>query len=158
MKLSNIKTALQSAEGVTFQLPGGASVPAHFHVTEVGITTKHFIDCGGTVRTEQKANFQLWKADDTDHRLEPQKLLRIISLSEKTLGLDVNLDVEVEYQHADTIGKYGLSFDGQHFQLLNTKTACLASDACGIPEAKTQKNLPDLQLQAVSCTPGGGCC
>lgn len=31
-----------------FKLENGNSVPEHFHVTEVGIITKDFIDCGGT--------------------------------------------------------------------------------------------------------------
>jgi hypothetical protein len=55
--------------------------------------------------------------------LKPQKLLNIIALSENRLGIG-DLEVEVEYQ-SDTIGKYGLGFDGTNFQLLSKKTACL---------------------------------
>jgi len=36
-------------------LENGTMVPEHFHVTEVGVVTKHFIDCGGTVRNERIA-------------------------------------------------------------------------------------------------------
>lgn len=50
MKLSEIKTHLESATAVNFQLPNGTFVPEHFHVTEVGIITKNFVDCGGKVR------------------------------------------------------------------------------------------------------------
>jgi hypothetical protein len=46
MKLSEIKK-LDTLENVTFQLPDGTTVPEHFHVTEVGLITKNFIDCGG---------------------------------------------------------------------------------------------------------------
>src|SRR5688500_13087844 len=102
MKLSEVKNALQTAETVTFQLPDGSFVPEHFHVTEVGMITKHFIDCGGTIRTEKKANFQLWDANDFEHRLKPQKLQNIIALSEKALGLE-DLEIEVEFQQ-ETIG------------------------------------------------------
>ena len=77
MKLSEIKTILSTATGVNFQLPNGTLVPEHFHVTEVGMVHKHFIDCGGKVRNEKAANFQLWNADDTDHRLKPEKLIKI---------------------------------------------------------------------------------
>lgn len=157
MKLSEVKAALQTASGVTFQLPDGAAVPEHFHITEVGIITKHFIDCGGAMRTERKANFQLWDANDYDHRLKPQKLLNIIALSEKTLGLE-DLEVEVEYQSSDTIGKYGIDFNGQDFLLTSTKTACLASDRCGVPEQKQKVKLSDLQTQTACCAPVGGCC
>ena len=81
MNLSEIKKVLGQLENITFQLPDGSLVPTHFHVTEVGKISKHFIDCGGTVRTENVANFQLWNADDYNHRLYPEKLHSIIELS-----------------------------------------------------------------------------
>ena len=59
MTLSAIKSELQKATTIAFQLPNGELVAPHFHVTEVGKITKHFIDCGGTIRNEEVANFQL---------------------------------------------------------------------------------------------------
>ena len=109
MKLSEVKQILDSTDSVNFKLENGTKVPEHFHVTEVGVITKHFIDCGGTVRNEKVANFQLWNANDTDHRLKPKKLLDIIALSEKVLEME-DLEIEVEYQ-AETIGKYELDFN-----------------------------------------------
>ncbi|WP_018128425.1 DUF6428 family protein [Balneola vulgaris] len=157
MKLSEVKLALIELEEFAFELPNGELVPRHFHVTEVGMVTKHFIDCGGTIRTEKVVNFQLWSADDYDHRIHPEKLLHIIELSEKTLGLE-DLDIEVEYQ-GDTIGKYGLEFDGKNFQLTNKHTDCLAKDNCGIPESKPKLQLQDLGSPSASaCAPGSGCC
>ncbi len=157
MKLSEIKKHLETLNDVTFQLPDGSMVPIHFHVTEVGQITKHFIDCGGTVRNEKKVNFQLWEANDFDHRLAPQKLLNIISLSENKLGIE-DSEIEVEYQ-SNTIGKYDLGFDGKNFLLLNTQTDCLAKDNCGIPVEKLKLKMSDLSGKADSCcTPGGGCC
>jgi hypothetical protein len=157
MKLSEIKNILQNAETMSFELQNGSSVPAHFHVTEVGMITKNFIDCGGTVRNEKVANFQLWNATDTDHRLEPQKLLKIIALSERMLGIE-DLEIEVEYQ-TETIGKYGLDFNGKNFVLTSKQTACLALDACGVLPTKLKVSLADLQSTATACcTPGGGCC
>jgi hypothetical protein len=153
MKISEIKHALAGLEAISFLLPDGTQLPAHFHVTEVGLVSKHFIDCGGVERRETAANFQLWEAGDYDHRLAPQKFLHILNLSEKILGSE-DLDIEVEYQQA-TIGKFGLRFDGQDFHLTPKQTACLAQDACGIP-ATPQFALPQLQIAA--CTPGGGCC
>src|SRR6187549_1579367 len=134
MKLSEIKEVLKTAEAVNFELPNGNFVPEYFHVTEVGLITKNFIDCGGTVRKETVVNFQLWNANDFEHRLKPQKLIHIIELSEKVLG------IEVEYQD-QTIGKYDLDFNGKDFQLLNKQTACLAQENCGIPAEKLKLNL-----------------
>ena len=153
MKISEIKQALAELEAVNFRLPTGEYLPAHFHVTEVGLVSKHFIDCGGVERRETVANFQLWEAGDYDHRLAPLKFLHILDLSQRILGTE-DLDIEVEYQQA-TIGKFGLTREGNDFVLTAKQTACLAQDACGIPAA--QQFAPP-QLQMASCTPGGGCC
>jgi hypothetical protein len=157
MKLSEIKKHLATAESVNFKLPTGAYVPQNFHVTEVGMVTKHFIDCGGTERLEKVVNFQLFDANDFEHRLKPQKLLKIISLSEEKLGIG-NLEIEVEYQ-SDTISKYGLHFNGKDFVLVPKQTACLASDACGIPATKQKVQLAEVAVEKQSCcTPGSSCC
>jgi hypothetical protein len=160
MKLSEIKTKLVTLDSVNFQLQDGTMVPEHFHVTEVGIITKDFIDCGGVVRHEKVANFQLWDANDFDHRLKPGKLLNIIALSEKVLGME-DLEVEVEYQSA-TISKYDVDFDGKNFILVAKQTACLAPDKCGVPPVKQKIKLAELVVNNNTenncCTPGGGCC
>lgn len=157
MKLSEIKKQLAHIDAVSFELENGMRVPDHFHVTEVGVVTKHFIDCGGTVRNEKVVSFQLWQANDFDHRLAPAKLLNIISLSENVLGIEDG-EVEVEYQ-SDTIGKYGLDFNGQKFILKSKHTACLASDACGIQNEKQNTSSAGLNSSSKNtCAPGGGCC
>ena len=154
MKISEMKQFLTGLEAVNFRLPNGDYLPSHFHVTEVGLVSKHFIDCGGVERKETVANFQLWEAGDYDHRLAPQKFLHILNLSEQILG-SADLDIEVEYQQA-TIGKFGLTQDGDDFVLTPKQTACLAQDACGIPSLQLVA-LPQAQA-AACCTPGGGCC
>ena len=78
MRLSEIKNYLSKLKTIGFQLPNGEFVPSHFHVTEVGKVSKHYIDCGGTVRKEEVASFQLWEEKDYNHRLRPKKLLKII--------------------------------------------------------------------------------
>ena len=153
MKLSQIKQHLKTLETIGFQLPDGTMVASHFHVTEVGKITKDFIDCGGKVRSETVINFQLWEANDYNHRLHPEKLIKIINLSESIFKFD-DLEIEVEYQGKETIGKYNLDFDGKNFLLTSKLTACLALDACGIPK-------PIIKVaQAVNscCSPNAGCC
>lgn len=174
MTLSAAKQHLEAMMDLPFILDNGQRVPDHFHVTEVGLVTRHFIDCGGTVRKERRVNFQLWVAHDKDHRLKPQKLLNIINLSERTLGDLDDLEVEVEYQ-AETIGRYQLEFDGKAFRLMAKRTDCLAKDQCGIPAdqmpskdmgsnadprvaSKPKVSLAALSSDAGCCQPGGGCC
>lgn len=156
MKLSELKTFLNEAKSVEFQLPNGEMVPNHFHVTEVGQINKRFIDCGGTLRNENVINFQLWTTTDYDHRLSAEKLRSIIELSEDKLDLEDN-EIEVEYQ-GETIGKYGLESQNGVFQLTSTQTDCLAKDKCGVPQEKPRIRLSTLQNQDGCCTPGSGCC
>jgi len=152
MNLQKLKQSLEQLEEVTFVLPNGGHVPPHFHITEVGKSSKHYVDCGGTVRTEEVVTFQLWSANDYDHRIQPQKILDIIGIAEKTLGLE-NLEVEVEYQ-SDTIGRYGLSDEEGRLVLTPTQTDCLAKDKCGIPEQP--ESIP--VSSPSSCSPDSGCC
>ncbi len=149
MKISELKTHLSALDALTFRLPDGSAVPAHFHLTEVGLVTRNFIDCGGTERTEHVANLQLWTANDYEHRLVPGKFLRILDISKKVLG-GLDPEIEVEYQQG-TIAKFGLAFDGREFVLTNKQTACLAFDACGLPPAKPEK-------AEKSCAASSGCC
>jgi hypothetical protein len=157
MKLSDIKSQLSGLNQLTFQLPNGTKVPAHFHVTEIGQINKKFIDCGGTIREEKVVSFQLWEAGDFDHRLGPKKLLDIIELSEKALGLE-DLEVEVEYQ-GKTIEKYGLDFYEDIFHLTHKTTDCLDKDKCGIPATKPKIRLSNFQsVQTSCCSPDSGVC
>jgi hypothetical protein len=157
MKLSAFKNQLDKISQLNFVQPNGTFVPRHFHITEAGLVTKHFIDCGGTVRTEKAVNLQIWVAQDFDHRLEPLKLKKILALSENLFGQE-DLEVEVEFQ-TDTIGRYGVEFDKENFLLTTKQTDCLAKELCGLPLEKTKLVLSELQSSASSCcTPGGGCC
>ena len=76
MKLSELKKHLSEVNQLTFVQPNGTFVPRHFHITEIGLVTKHFIDCGGALHNEQTASMQIWVAEDFDHRLKPSGRLK----------------------------------------------------------------------------------
>jgi len=155
MKISEFIKHLNTLDHLNFQLENGTLVPAHIHVTEVGVRSKRFIDCGGVLREEKTAVLQLWYANDLTHRLAPKKLASIIKESEKQLEID-DLEIEIEYL-TQTIGIYNLKFSDPVFVLMFKITDCLAPDFCGIKTEK--KNQPLSQLTApVSCKPGSGCC
>jgi hypothetical protein len=148
MKLLEFKTALQQVTYPTLLLPNGTHVPGHFHVTELALISKNFIDCGGVARLERKLTFQLWVANDLDHRLTALKWLGILKKGELDYGL-TDEPIEIEYQ-GQTIERYGLTYTNGVFNLMPLFTECLAPDQCGIPTEK----LPSVG----SCNPGGGCC
>jgi hypothetical protein len=153
MLLSELTTFLTGRDRLAFTLPDGTRVPAHFHITEVGEVSKRFVDCGGTQRHERTASLQLWSANDYDHRLHPEKLVAILEIAKRDLGLG-DLPIEVEYQGDDTIQKFGLSIVDDGLRLASLQTDCLAKDRCGIPDKPISLN----DHLAPSCAPGSGCC
>ena len=157
MKLSEFKNIISSINTISFELEDKEIIPQHFHITEIGVVSKNFIDCGGKLRAEKIINFQLWHANDFDHRLSKEKVNEIISIAEKELPIEEDLNIEVEYQKS-TIGKYDLGFNGQRFILETKTTACLAEDNCGIPQEKLKVSLSNLGNNVSSCSPNSGCC
>ena len=155
MKISEFLYALSGLESLVITNENGQPIPANFHVTEVGQTTKNYIDCGGTVRDDKCISMQLWVADDVNHRLSPQKLASII-LQAANLWNQEDLPIEMEYQE-NTIGRYDLSFSNGVFKLMTKQTACLAPDQCGIPQEKVKLNLSEIN-PTTTCKPGSGCC
>jgi hypothetical protein len=134
--------------GLRIVLPDGSAVAAHFHITELGLLTKDFFDCGGTRRQLRAWSLQAWVAEDLEHRLTPRKLLRILELH-KDLGGPADLPVSVEYQ-GQTLETYQLAAAAVgggaiELRLEPVQTACLALETCILPE-----NVPALG--------GSGCC
>lgn len=159
MNLTELKNVLQTLTTVELHLPDHSSVPAHYHITEVGQVQKQFVDCGGTFRTLNTIRLQLWVSTDSDHRLTADKWLGILAKAEQQLGLK-DVEIEIEYQ-ANTIQVYRLSAQAGQLLLLNTYTECLAPDLCGIPAQKKTIKLADLtpaNSNATCCQPGGNCC
>lgn len=149
MKISAFKNHLNSISQIEFRLPDGAPIPNHFHITEIGLQTRHSIDCGRISHSNKLVIMQIWVAQDTDHRLKPSKLLNVISEVEQVLGKE-DLEVEIEYQK-DTIGKYNIAFENGIFELVPQFTDCLAKETCGIETVSGTVNTQ-------CCTPGNRCC
>ena len=154
MKISEFKKQLENKRNLEFYLPDGIKIPSHFHITEMGIVTKHFIDCGISIHEEKKVTFQLWYANDLEHKLTSETVLNIISGSHKILG-DQDLEIEVEYQMEQTIGKFGLDYTNGNFELTKKETACLALDSCGISSEKVKVNIGENESR---CAPNSNCC
>lgn len=153
MLLKHVLQLLQSCpeSRLHVMLPDRSFVPAHFHVTEVALVRKDFIDCGGTRRSTASCTLQIWVADDVDHRLNAAKLLKILALAQPVLETD-ELSVELEYETSVT-AMYPLASieqtpSGLLFSLALKHTACLAPELC----------LPQLPSADGGCCGPAGCC
>ena len=141
MKISELKAVLSSAPEalVRFSLPDGTLSAPHAHITEVGLITKSFIDCGGTVRHSSYCLLQSWVADDIDHRLQAGKLLSIIDKASPLLGeedLPVELEHQLEYATQFALNSASVSNNEVIVKLSGKQTACLAPEKCCPPQTE----------------------
>ncbi|MBB5350493.1 hypothetical protein HNR46_000721 [Haloferula luteola] len=154
----SLLTTLRShpQHAVEVVLPNGESIPAHFHITEVGHVSKSFLDCGGQRHTLEWSSLQAWVADDIDHRLSAEKLARILERAQTLLpSSDLPIEIEWEVPHWTQLPVLKVEVTG-HSLRLHTEfkhTDCLAKDIC-LPDF----TLPPLPGQKALCTPGSGCC
>lgn len=157
MKLSAFKQHLlaQADQSVGFVFDDGEAIPPNFHVTEVGHVAKRFIDCGGTLRSVETVQLQVWLGNDEDHRLTAGKLAKIIDLANPLIPSD-ELEVEIEYEGC-VISQYTLESASATggavvFQLADKHTDCLAKEACGLTAANTGSG------SSGCCGGPSGCC
>ena len=160
MKTSELKDALSRHPKypLRFVLPTGSKLPPHAHVTELARIDKKFVDCGGTFRTESTARLQTWFADDTAHRLDAGKLLKILNSGANLFGSD-DLTVEVEHE-APFISYFpidGIEAEGDALNIhLGTKhTECLAEDKCGVSPNSGAK---PISFKAIPVLQKKSCC
>lgn len=163
MTITELKKLLAENQEKTirFILPTGSKVPPHAHVTEVAQIDKRFIDCGGTARTDSLCRLQTWYADDTEHRLTAEKLLKILGKSREIIK-DESLEVEIEHE-APFISQFPIESaeardDSLVFKLGVKHTDCLAKDRCLPPPAASRefKFTPLPALKETACC-GGSC-
>lgn len=136
-------------------LPGGDSIPEHFHITEVGHIAKRFIDCGGTLHErEDVCLLQTYVADDVVHRLNAGTFAKILQLGDQVLPHD-GLQVKVEYDCC-VVAQYPVTaaaFAGEtiEIQLGEHHTDCLAKEKCGINDEGCGSSAREKTGAAASC-------
>ena len=140
MKLSELQGVLEKYPKTfpRFLLPGGAQIPAHAHVTEVGHVKKKFIDCGGVIGENEFVVLQAHVGSDTDHRLTSGRLAKILQLGERVLPHD-QFEVAVEYDCC-VVSQYPVEETkraGAHLDvhLGKSRTQCLAREREANPDA-----------------------
>jgi len=57
MNFVTFKQKVADLQLLQFRLPDGQYIPSHFHITEIGLIDKQYIDCGGVHRRKQVVSF-----------------------------------------------------------------------------------------------------
>lgn len=175
-------TLLQNPDKhLQFQYAEGEFVDASFHITEIKQAPIVSVDCGGKMNTWTEVIMQLWEPSiqEAGRSMTVSKALSIINLVEKSLPLNPLATVKIEFGNSrfDTRQMYpgDFSIDSDTFTVNLTPdfTQCKAmtrgqscgitpaGEACCAPAVATTPVQPVLELvevDALVCAPGSGCC
>jgi hypothetical protein len=160
-----------------FQYEAGKFVDPSFHITEIKQAPIVSVDCGGVMNSWTEVIVQLWEptVKEADCSMQVSRALKIVKLVEKSLPLDPNAVVKIEFGNSkfDTRQMYPgeLLAESDRFivNLVPDFTQCKAltrDQACGTTTADASccgsaPRKEDLELVAAdgaACKPGSGCC
>lgn len=160
-----------------FQYEEGKFVDSSYHITEIKQAPIVSVDCGGVMNSWTEVIVQLWEPSEkeVDRSMKIGKALKIVDLVEKSLPLNPNATVKIEFGNSrfDTRQMYPGEFasDGETFtvNLVPDFTQCKAltrNQSCGTSPAEASCCAPapvkqELELvtsDGDSCKPGSGCC
>ncbi|GAB3937353.1 DUF6428 family protein [Mucilaginibacter myungsuensis] len=170
MKWQNFKEKLQNSSTfhLQFQYADSKLVDPSFHITEIKQAPITSVDCGGVMNKWTEIIIQLYEPEirEQDRSMTVNKALSIIELVERSLPLDPDAEVKIEFGNAtfDTrqMLPSDITVDGDNLliDLRPDAVQCKANErggSCG-PSAKPKIQLINLAVDGNSCTPGGGCC
>jgi len=148
-----------------FEFAENQKVHPSFHITEIKQAQITAVDCGGKMNTWTEIIVQLWEPNilDSERSMKVSKALSIINLVEKTLPLNPNVIVKVEFGNSlfETRQMLPQDFEIKGDEIIvklqADKTQCKAIDrgeTCGTPKVKVKLS----EIQNSCCTPESGCC
>lgn len=150
MSWLTFKNTLEQNPGLhlQFQYEAGKFVDRSFHITEIKQAPVVSVDCGGVMNSWTEVIVQLWEPPvrEVEQSMLVSKALKIVDLVEKSLPLEPNATVKIEFGNSkfDTRQMYPGEFlaEGDSFtvNLVPDFTQC---------KAITRDN---------TCKPGSGCC
>lgn len=152
-----------------FQYAADQFVDAAYHITEIKQAPIVSVDCGGVMNAWTEIIVQLWEPStkETERAMQVKKALSIIALVEKSLPLNPNAIVKIEFGNSafDTRQMYPAAFqiegDSLTIDLSPDFTQCKAigrGESCGTSEKKPALVMMNLPVDGNSCTPGSNCC
>lgn len=148
-----------------FEFAENDRVHPSFHITEIKQTNITSVDCGGKMNAWTEIIVQLWEPNTQDslRSIKVKKAISIIELVEKTLPLNPNSPVKIEFGN-DTFDTrqmhpqdFEINGDEIIVKLQADKTQCKAidrGDSCGTPKQKVKLS----EIQNSCCSPESSCC
>lgn len=162
-----------------FEYEAGKFVDNSYHITEIKQAPIVSVDCGGQMNSWTEVIVQLWEPlmKEADRSMKVSKALKIVGIVEKSLPLDPNAVVKIEFGNSkfDTRQMYPGEFvtedetftvnlvpDFTQCKALSRNQSCGTSSAdascCAPADKKEEPRLLVASEEASCCTPGGGCC
>ena len=163
-----------------FQYAENKWVDAAYHITEIKLAPITSVDCGGVMNSWTEVIVQLWEpgGGQTERAMKVKKALSIIEVVEKSLPLDPEAIVKIEFGNSqfDTRQMFpgeiinegenliiDLRPDFTQCKAINRGGSCgtrATGEECCTPAAEKPKvELKNLAVTAEACcTPGAGCC
>ncbi|MCE7059260.1 DUF6428 family protein [Dyadobacter sp. CY343] len=160
-----------------FEYEAGKLVDRSFHITEIKQAPIVSVDCGGVMNSWTEVIVQLWEppVKEADRSMQVNKALKIVNLVEKSLPLNPNAIVKIEFGNSrfDTRQLYPGDFlvesDSLTVRLVPDFTQCKAltrGQACGTTAADAaccspapeKEELELVAAEGAACKPGSGCC
>lgn len=148
-----------------FEFAKNERVHPSFHITEIKQANITSVDCGGKMNAWTEIIVQLWEPNTQDslRSMKVEKAMSIIELVDKTLPLNPNSPVKIEFGN-DTFDTrqmhpqdFEINGDEIIVKLLADKTQCKAidrGDSCGTPKQKVKLS----EIQNSCCSPESSCC
>ncbi|MBS7563464.1 hypothetical protein KHS38_03520 [Mucilaginibacter sp. Bleaf8] len=163
-----------------FQYAENIWVNAAYHITEIKQAPISSVDCGGVMNAWTEIIVQLWEPqnEEKEAAMKVSKALSIIELVEKSLPLNPNGIVKIEFGNAGFETRHMLPKDiivyGENLivDLRPDAVQCKAIErggSCGTNEqgeecctpaveVKPKIQLVNLAVNPSACMPGSGCC
>lgn len=148
-----------------FEFAKEKRVHPSFHITEIKQANITSVDCGGKKNVWSEIIVQLWEPSipDSESPMKISKALTIIDLVEKTLPLNPNSPVKIEFGNDtfDTRQMHPHDFEIKNDEIIvkltADKTECKAigrGQTCETPKQKVKLD----ELETSCCSPESNCC
>jgi len=147
-------------KALLFEYAPNKRVGPNYHITEVKHITVDSVDCGAQTDAWKETVIQLWESPldilNTKY-MSAYKALAILNKVGTLKPYQLEAEVKFEYSNATFntaqlfVNDFIIQDQNLVFRLGVKKTACKASDVCGIVEHINEK-------VTSCCTPESGCC